>query len=557
MTKATPNTLEISQKAKPLQIHAVAAKAGIRVEEMEPYGSYKAKVSLSILDRYANKPYGKLICVSGMTPTREGDGKTTTAIGLTQAFGALKKKVMLCLREPSLAPIFGNKGGGTGAGRSQVVPMDDINLHFTGDSHAVAAAHNLLAAALDNHIHQGNELDIDPERIFWKRAIDIGDRSLREIVSAAGKGTRTTKRKTGFEVTAASEVMAALSLSSSLDVLKSKLGKIAVALTRDGKLVTAKDLHAAGAMALLLKDAIKPNLVQTLEGQPTFMHTGPFANVSHGNSSILATQIALKLANYVITESGFATDLGLEKFFDIVCREGRFKPSVVVLVVSVKALKSHGVAPGKRGIEQFRDGFDNLDRHVANVRRFGLPVVVAINRFPQDTADELKIIRDHLQITAVEGAVSEAARLGGEGGIELAEKVLKVLSDQAGDSFKPLYELSLAPSEKIERIATELYGASGIDWSEDARADLEEIHRLKLDHLPVCIAKTPYSLTHDPQLKGAPLDWRLKVRRVRFLSGAGFLVALTGETLLMPGLPAKPMLEQMDVTDGGETQGLF
>ncbi|MBI3252048.1 MAG: formate--tetrahydrofolate ligase, partial [Candidatus Omnitrophica bacterium] len=430
--KLSLSTLEIAEKAKPRQIFDVAAKAGIRLEEIEAYGHWKAKVSLELLERLASRPSGKLICVTGMTPTKEGDGKTCTSIGLTQALGLLKKKVMLTLREPSLAPIFGFKGGATGGGYSQVLPMEDINLHFTGDIHAIEIAHNLLAAVLENHLHHGNALDIDKDHIFWRRTLDISDRQLRDIIVGMAKASHFAKYRTGFDITAASEVMAVLSLSTSIHSFKSKLAKISVALTREGKLVTAKDLKAAGAMALLMKDALKPNLVQTLEGQPVFIHTGPFANVSHGNSSLLATQMALKLANYVVTESGFAADLGLEKLFDIVCREGGIRPSVVVMVVSLKALRSHAAKAGaKRGPDMFKawdlfkEGFSNVRRHVDNIRKFGVEPVIAINRFPDDTEDDLRLVREYFQSIPVECAVSEVVRHGGRGGVTLAEKVLK------------------------------------------------------------------------------------------------------------------------------------
>ena len=551
------STLEIARKAKPHQIHAIANSAGIKADEIEPYGSYKAKVSLKALERLSSRPNGKLICVTSMTPTKEGDGKTTTCIGLTQALGLLKKKVFLCLREPSLSPIFGNKGGATGSGYSQVLPQEDINLHFTGDSHAIGIAHNLLSAVVENHIHHGNALKIDRDRVFWRRVMDISDRQLRDISAGHAKACEYSKYRTGFDVTASSEVMAVLSLCQSIHSLKAKLSKITTALSTDDKLVTAKDLKAVGAMAVLLKDAIKPNLVQTIEGQPVFMHTGPFANVSHGNNSVISTLLALKLANYVVTESGFATDLGMEKLFDIVSREGEFKPSVVVLVVTIKAIKSHTNpdSTSKKFMDVFREGFANIEKHVQNIRRYGIYPVVAINRFPQDTDEEIKNVRDYLQSENVECAVSEVAKRGGEGGLELAEKVLKVIAEKPGD-FKPLYELSLSPEEKIEKIAKEIYGAADVVYSDKARQDLEMIHRFKLGNLPVNIAKTPYSFSDDMKLKGAPTGWKLKVGEIRPYSGAGFLVAICGKMMLMPGLPAKPMLEEMNLTDEGEVEGV-
>ncbi len=557
MSKGIP-TLDIAYKAKPHQIFDIAVKAGLRLEEIEMYGNYKAKVSLNVLERLWARPTGKLICITGMTPTKEGDGKTCTSVGLTQALGFLKKKVMLCLREPSLAPIFGFKGGASGGGYSQVLPMEDINLHFTGDIHAIEIAHNLLAAVLENHIHHGNALNIDPDKIFWRRTLDISDRQLRDIIVGLSKTSQFPKYKTGFDITAASEVMAALSLSTSIHSFKSKLAKISVALSKDGKPITAKDLKAVGAMAVLMKDAIKPNLVQTLEGQPVFMHTGPFANVSHGNSSLIATLMALKLANYVVTESGFAADLGLEKLFDIVCREADIKPAVVVLVVSIKALKSHaGEAIGAKKIsDAFREGFSNIERHIQNIRKFGMETVVAINRFPEDTDAEIKIVRDTLQSENVECAVSDVVRFGGKGGVELAEKVLKVIAEKPAQ-FKPFYDLNLSTEEKIEKLAVELYGASGVVYSDQAKADLEMVHALKLDLLPVNVAKTPYSFSDEPHLKGAPSGWKLKVRGIRPYTGAGFLVVLSGKMILMPGLPKTPMLEDMDLLDDGHVKGLF
>jgi len=552
------STLEIALRAKPHTIHAVATQAGIHADEIEAYGTYKAKVSLKLLERLHGRPSGKLICVTGMTPTKEGDGKTCTSISLTQALGVLKKKVMLCLREPSLAPIFGYKGGATGGGYAQVLPMEDINLHFTGDFHALGVAHNLLAAAMENHLHFGNALGIDPEKILWRRAMDISDRQLRDVIVGVSKASKFGKYKTGFDITAASEVMAVLGLSDSIHNFKMKLGRISVALDRGGNLVTAKDLKASGAMALLLKDTLRPNLVQTLEGQPVFMHTGPFANVSYGNNSLLSDIMALKLANYVVTESGFGTDLGLEKMFDIVCREGNLKPSAVVLVVTIKALKSHaGPNLGSRKMyDVLKDGFANMQRHIDNIQKFGLPVVVAINRFPQDTTEELKAVKDYLQTEDVECAVSEGVRLGGEGALELAEKVLKALSDKP-PQFSPFYPLDMSTEDKIHTVATGLYGASGVTFLDKAKEDLEMIHRLKLDNLPICVAKTPYSFSDDPNIKGAPTGWKLKVREIQPRTGAGFLVVLAGKMMLMPGLPERPMLEDMDLTDGGEARGLF
>lgn len=557
MSKA-PSTLEIALRAKPHHIHAVAAEAGIRADEIEVFGSYKAKVSLNVLERLKARPGGKLICVTGMTPTKEGDGKTCTSIGLTQALGRLKKKVVLCLRQPSLSPIFGFKGGATGGGYSQALPMEDINLHFTGDIHAIEIAHNLLAAVLESHIHYGNKLGIDTERIFWRRSMDISDRQLRDIVVGMSKASLFSKHKTGFDITAASEVMAVLAMSTSIHTFKNKLSKISVALSKEGQLVTAKDLKASGAMALLMKDTLKPNLVQTYEGQPVLMHTGPFANVSTGNNSLLSTTMALKLANYVVTESGFGTDLGMEKLFDLVCREGNLKPSVVVMVISVKALKSHaGEAIGARKLsDTLKEGFINVERHLENIQKFGLPAVVALNRFPTDTDEEVRYITDYLKYKNVECAVSDVVRLGGEGGMELAQKVLKAINEKPAH-FKYFYDLDISPEEKISKIATGLYGADGVVFQDQAKSDLEMIHRLKLGSLPVNIAKTPYSFSDDARLKGAPSGWKLKIREIHAHTGAGYLVALAGKMMLMPGLPENPMLENMDLTDDGHAKGIF
>ncbi len=553
MTK-TLSTLEIAEKAKPVQIYEIAKSIGIRVDELKLYGNFIGKVSLKVLDRVAERAHGKLICVTGMTPTKEGDGKTCTSIALTQALGRLKKKVILCLREPSLSPIFGYKGGAAGGGFSQVLPMDDINLHFTGDIHAIEIAHNLLASIVENHVHHGNALGVDPENIFWRRTLDICDRQLRDIIVGLSKASHFPSRKTGFDITAASEVMAALSLSTSIRSLKSKLAKISVALTKDGRLITAEDLKAVGAMALLMKDAVMPNLVQTLEGQPVFIHTGPFANVSHGNNSLLATTMALKLANFVVTESGFASDLGLEKLFDIVCREGRLKPSVVVMVVSVKAIKSHAPASDSQG--PMSGGFENIKKHLENIRQFGVAPVVAINRFPVDTDAEIKQVTNFFATIGVDHAVHEGVRLGGEGAVELAEKVLKVITEKPSD-FKPLYDLNLPIEEKIETLAVRLYGAEGVTYTDEARQDLERIRRFGLDALPICVAKTPYSLSDDLTKKGAPTGWKLRVGGVRAYTGAGFNVVLCGNIMLMPGLPEKPVLERMNLLDDGRTEGLF
>lgn len=534
-------------RPKPMQlITEIARTAGVREDELSQYGPHKAKVSLAVLSRLAGKPYGRLICVSGINPTKQGEGKTCTSIGLTQGLGQLKKKAILCLREPSLAPFLGNKGGATGNGNAQVLPQEDINLHFTGDIHAVELATNLLAAAIDNHRHHGNALKIDEHQVFWRRSLDICDRQLREVIVGAAKESHDEKYKTPFEITPASEVMSILSLSTSIADLKKRLGDILIGLNTDGQPVYARELKAAGAMAALLKDALQPNLVQTSEGQPAFIHTGPFANVSHGNNSLMATLTALKLAQYVVTESGFGTDLGMQKLFDVVLPNApEVKPSVVVLVVTVKALKSHS----KDG-SSFELGFKNLDKHIANIRNYGVEPVVCLNRFPQDTDSEIVVLKSYLQAEKVLCAISTGVRDGGKGCIELAEAVVEAASRKTTE-FKRFVDPASTPEEKIRLIAQKMYGAKDIVLSEKAKKDLELVHRLGLDHYPVNIAKNPFSLSDNPEDKGAPTDWKLPVRGVRICAGARYLVILTGKLLLMPGMPAEPLFEKIDVTDDG------
>jgi formate--tetrahydrofolate ligase len=551
--------IEIAQGAKLRQIPEIARVAGIRLDELELYGNYKAKIKLEIFRRLSNRPNGKLINVTAITPTKAGEGKTCTAIGLTQALGKLKKNVILCLREPSLGPVFGIKGGATGAGFSQILPMEDINLHFTGDIHAVGTAHNLLAAMLDNHIYFGNESGIDLNKVIWRRAIDISDRHLRYIQCGLGGKSHGFPHNSGFDITVASEVMAILALARDLKDLKERLSRIIVAYTREGKPVTAGDLKAAGSMALLLKDALKPNLIQTLEGQPVFMHAGPFANIAHGNNSVIATALALKLANYVVTESGFAADQGMEKFFDIVCRQANFKPDAVVLVVSAKALKIHGGQDednlGTENLKSLEQGFANMDRHISNIRKFGVPVVVAINRFSGDSLTELNAIKRHCQDQGVKAVISDVVEKGGEGGRELAEAVLKTIQENPS-RFKPLYELDLPLKKKIETIACQLYGAAKVEYSKLAEEELTHLSRLGFARLPINMARTHLSLTDDPKVKGAPTDWTLHVREVRVSAGAGFVVPLTGEMMLMPGLPRHPLAEKIDIMEDGKIVGL-
>jgi len=552
--------IEIAQKAKPIPIIEVARRLGITPDEIEPYGRYKAKVSLNLLDRLAGQPNGKLINVTAITPTNAGEGKTCTAIGLTQALGKLKKNVCLCLREPSLGPVFGIKGGACGGGYSQVLPMEDINLHFTGDIHAVGSAHNLLAALTDNHVFKGNKLKIDPKRIVWPRVIDISDRFLRYITIGEGGKTHGIPRSTNFHITVASEVMAILALSTSIKDLKSRLSKIIVAYTYGGRPITAADLKAVGSMALLLKDAIKPNLVQTLEGQPTFVHTGPFANIAHGNNSVLATKMALKLADYVVTESGFGADLGTEKFFNVVCRQSKLKPDLVVLVVSTRALKIHGGLAFEKvkeeNLKAIEAGLPNLTRHVENIKKFGVWPVVAINRFLTDSDKELKIIVDHCQGLGVRAIISKVVTEGSSGGIALAEAVLKSMREHPSH-FKPLYGLNLPIKEKIKIIATQLYGAEGVRYINSADKDINILTKLGFDKLPINMARTQLSFTDDPNIKGAPTGWHLRVREVKVAAGAGFLVPVTGDMMLMPGLPKIPAAEKIDITDDGKIIGLF
>ncbi len=546
--------------ARPLQITEIARRAGLRMEEIETYGSTKAKVSLKTLERIKSRPYGKLILVTAITPTQAGEGKTSTAIGLTQAFGRMRKKVILTLREPSIGPIFGAKGGACGSGYSQILPMEEINLHFTGDIHAVGTAHNLLAAMVENRVIQDNDIGIDPQRISWRRVSEIPDRNLRHVEVGLG-GIGHLKRETGFDITVASEIMAILSLASGMADLKERLGRVVVASTREGRPVTAREIRAVGAMALLLREAIQPNLVQTLEGQPVFIHTGPFANLAAGTNSILATEMAMRLADYCVTECGFGSDLGLEKFCDVVARGAGFKPEVAVLVVTVRALKVHGgltLEETSKGedIRSIQRGFENMERHLAIIRRLGLTPVVTINRFQNDTETELKIIQEHCLGLKVRCSVSTVSEQGGEGGLKLAQEGMGAIQEKAAH-YEPLYPLDLPVKEKIERIAREIYGADGVEYTDSAPKDLEEIERNGFSGLPINMAKSQLSLTDDPNRKGAPSGWKLRVREIRVAAGAGFLVALTGKILTMPGLPKRPLAEQLDVDDQGRASGLF
>lgn len=551
--------IEIAQQAKMKPITEVAAQLGIEEDDLEHYGKYKAKVSYDLWNRIKDDEDGKLILVTAITPTPAGEGKTTTSVGLAQALAKLGKKTTLALREPSLGPVFGVKGGAAGGGYSQVVPMEDINIHFTGDLHAITSAHNLLAAMLDNSIQQGNELNIDPRRVVLKRVLDMNDRALRHTVIGLGGKPHGMPREDGFDITVASEVMAILCLASGISDLKERLAKIIVAYDYEGKAVTAGDLGAQGAMAMLLKDALKPNLVQTLEHVPAFIHGGPFANIAHGCNSVMATKYGLKLADYFVTEAGFAADLGAEKFLDIKCRLAGLKPNAVVIVATVRALKMHGGVPkeklGEVNMDALAAGIPNLEKHIENMKNFGLPVVVAINAFPTDTPEELKLVEEKCAALGAPVALSEIWAKGGEGGIDLAEKVIAACDEK--NDFHFLYDEKLSPKEKITKIATEIYGADGVSFTDKAEKDLKAIHDLGLDDLLICMAKTQSSISDDPSKKGRPTGFTVTVREVRASAGAGFIVAITGSIMTMPGLPKQPAALAIDVDENGKISGLF
>lgn len=551
--------VEIAQEAKMLPITEVAKVLDIPSDELEQYGKYKAKLSYSYIKENMNREDGKLVLVTAINPTPAGEGKTTTNVGLSMALSRLGKKTVTTLREPSLGPCFGVKGGAAGGGYSQVVPMDDINLHFTGDFHAITSAHSLLAALLDNHIHQGNKLGIVTKRIVWKRVVDMNDRALRNIViGLGGKGDGVT-RENGFDITVASEIMAILCLATDLDDLKERLSKMVVAYNYEGEAVTAGDLEATGAMALLLKDAIKPNLVQTLDNTPAFIHGGPFANIAHGCNSVVATKTALKLGDYVVTEAGFGADLGAEKFFDIKCRYAGLKPDCVVIVATVRALKMNGgVAKdnlAEENLDALRAGSSNLIRHIENVAKFGVPSVVAINRFPTDTEAELELLDKICEEYGVKVVLSEVFAKGAEGGMDLAEEVIRICEEGKAD-FKPLYDLDLSIEEKMEKIAKEIYRADGVDFTPAAKKQIKELTKLGYDKLPICVAKTQYSFSDDATLLGAPTGFTITVRELRVSAGAGFIVALTGSIMTMPGLPKVPAANGMDILSDGTIIGL-
>ncbi len=552
--------IEIAQACQKKKITEIAEIAGVDEKYLEQYGNYKAKVDYQLLRDKADEPDGKLILVTAITPTPAGEGKTTTSVGLTDGLRKIGKNAVVALREPSLGPVFGVKGGAAGGGYAQVVPMEDINLHFTGDFHAIGAANNLLAAMLDNHIQQGNALGIDVKQITWKRAVDMNDRQLRNIVDGLGGRMQGVPREDGFEITVASEVMAVLCLASDITDLKARLGRIIVAYTYDGKPVTAHDLKAEGAMAALLKDALKPNLVQTLEGTPAFIHGGPFANIAHGCNSITATRMALKLGDYVVTEAGFAADLGAEKFLDIKCRMAGLRPSAVVIVATVRALKYHGgVAKAdlnSENLEALEKGLPNLLQHVSNIKEvFGLPCVVAINAFPTDTKAELELVERRCNELGVNVALSEVWAKGGEGGKALAAEVVR-LCEQPND-FRQSYDLDCSIEEKLNAICTKIYHADGVELVGNAVKQVKQLTELGFDKLPICMAKTQYSFSDDPALLGAPKGFTVKVRNLKVSAGAGFIVALTGDIMTMPGLPKVPAAEKIDVDENGKISGLF
>ena len=552
--------IEIAQEAKMLHIREVAEKLGIAEDELELYGKYKAKLSDELIERVKDEPDGKLILVTAINPTPAGEGKTTISVGLGEAFGQLGKKAVIALREPSLGPCFGIKGGAAGGGYAQVVPMEDLNLHFTGDFHAITSANNLLAALLDNHIQQGNELGIDPRQVVWKRCLDMNDRVLRNIVVGLGSKMDGMVREDHFVITVASEIMAILCLATDMHDLKRRLGRIIVAYTYDGKPVTADDLQATGAMAALLKDALKPNLIQTLEHTPAIVHGGPFANIAHGCNSVRATKTALKLADYVITEAGFGADLGAEKFFDIKCRKADLKPDAVVLVATIRALKYNGgVAKAdlaEENLEALKKGIVNLEKHIENLQKYGVPVVVTLNSFVTDTKAETDYVEQFCHERDCEFALSEVWEKGGEGGIALANKVLETL-EKKESHFKVLYENDLSLEEKIETIAKEIYGADGVTYAPAAKKELKRITDMGLSNFPVCMAKTQYSLSDDQTKLGRPSGFTINVREVYVSAGAGFVVAITGAIMTMPGLPKNPAAYGIDVDDNGVITGLF
>ena len=552
--------IQIAQQAKMLPITEVAAKLNISEDDLDLYGKYKAKLSMSLINRLQDQPDGNLVLVTAITPTPAGEGKSTTTVGLAQGLAKINKKVIVALREPSLGPCMGIKGGAAGGGYSQVVPMEDINLHFTGDLHAITTAHNLLAAMLDNHLQQGNILNIDPRRIVWKRVLDMNDRALRNIIIGLGGKAHGVPREDGFDITVASEVMAILCLATGLSDLKARFAKIIVAYDYNGNPITCEMLKAQGAMAALFKEAIKPNLVQTLENVPALIHGGPFANIAHGCNSVMATQTALKLADYTITEAGFGADLGAEKFFDIKCRYANLKPKAVVVVATVRALKMHGgVAKTElttENVAAVKAGLVNLEKHIENIKKYNVPLVVAINIFSHDTKAELQAVYEACEKAGVPVALSDVFAKGGEGGIELAQKVVELVESNTAN-FAPIYKDELSLTEKACVIAREIYGAKDVTFSKEAITALDTFTKMGFGHLPICMAKTQYSFSDDPALLGRPEGFTLTVRNARISAGAGFIVMLTGDIMTMPGLPKVPSAEKIDIDDNGVISGLF
>lgn len=552
--------VQIAQNASMLPIKDVAGQIGLSEDDLELYGKYKAKISLETIKKLENNQDGKLILVTAINPTPAGEGKTTTMIGLAQAMNKIGKKTIVAMREPSLGPCFGIKGGAAGGGYAQVVPMEDINLHFTGDIHAITTANNLISAMLDNSLQQGNPLNIDERQIVWKRVVDLNDRALRHIVVGLGGKVNGVPREDGFDITVASEIMGILCLANDLSDLKSRVARIIVAYTRDGSPVTVEDLKATGAVTLLLKDAIKPNLVQTLDHTPVFVHGGPFANIAHGCNSVMATKLALKLAPYTVTEAGFGADLGAEKFLDIKCRQAGLKPDAVVIVATVRALKMHGGMDKKElaneNLEALRKGIANLEKHIENITKYGLPAIVAINAFPTDTKAELDLLEEICNAKGVKVALSEVWAKGADGGIELANGLIDLLENKESN-FKPIYDLDLPIDEKIKTIAREIYGADDVIFTKKAKTNIKKLTDLGLDKLPICIAKTQYSLSDDASLLGRPTGFNIEINDLIPNTGSGFLVAISGDIMRMPGLPKVPAANNMDILEDGEIVGLF
>ena len=552
--------IEIAQESKPLHIREIGKKLGLNEDELEFYGKYKAKIDYNLLKTHKRDKKAKLILTTAINPTPAGEGKTTTTIGLADSLQKIGKNSIVALREPSLGPVFGIKGGAAGGGYAQVIPMEDINLHFTGDFHAIGAANNLLAAMIDNHIHQGNKLNIDPRTITWRRCVDMNDRQLRNIVCGMGRKVDGIVREDGFDITVASEVMAAFCLANNISELKEKLGNIIIGYTYENLPIMAKDLNANGAMAALLKDALKPNLVQTLEGTPAFVHGGPFANIAHGCNSIIATKMAMNFADYVVTEGGFGADLGAEKFLDIKCRMADIKPDAVVIVVTVRALKYNGgvdkVNLNDVNLEALECGLPNLLKHVENITQvFKLPAVVAINEFPTDSQEEINLIKEKCNDLGVNVVLSQVWSKGGDGGVELAKEVVKLCEEE--NDFEYAYSLEVSIKEKINEIATKIYGAEGVDFTKEAEKEIANLEKLGFTNLPICMAKTQYSLTDDPAKLGRPEDFRITVRKINISAGAGFIIALTGDIMKMPGLPKVPAAERIDIDENGVIVGLF